>query len=283
MVSALRGRHDVGGRRRARVGPGVDAGGSGVGSETSPFGSELRTWRRQRRMSQLDLAIASGTTTRHLSFLETGRSRPSAVMVERLVEALDVPVRHRNAVFEAAGLRGPYDELGGEPLASEPFRLAIESLLERHDPFPGFAFDRAWDVVLANRTGRNLLFGEQNLIRLLYGGAWQPLIENWSAVAWSGLVRLRRDALRSGERPEVVSLVEHAERALTGTPRPEEVGEELVVCPTFVIDGARIPTVTITARFGAARTAATDELQVELIYPADDVGRELFASLAPGR
>ena len=132
----------------------------------------------------------------------------------------------------------------------------------------GTTFQRDSDLDELNRDDTILVCGGIDVAQ-----ATTKRVLNW----------LRREARRSGERPEGGSLGEHAERALTGTPRPEEVGEELVVCPTFVIDGARIPTVTITARFGAARTAATDELQVELIYPADDVGRELFASLAPGR
>ena len=128
--------------------PAWDTAGMIVG--TSPFGRELRYWRGQRGLSQLDLAEMSASTSRHISFLESGRSRPSAVMVERLCEALAVAVRERNALFESAGLAAAYDEIPLEDPELAPYRFAITSILERHDPFPGFAFDPGWNIVLAN-------------------------------------------------------------------------------------------------------------------------------------
>ncbi len=252
-------------------------------SGRSPFGGELRHWRHERGLSQLDLSIAADTTSRHVSFLETGRSRPSAVMVERLVEALAVPVSARNDLFEAAGLRGPYPAASPDPLGSEPFRTAIDAMLEQHEPYPAFAFDAGWNMVRANRPAAALFGSDVNVVELIYSHRFRTMVANWPAVAWATLTRLRCDARHLGGRADVAALVAVAEAALVDVPRPREVGDDLVVCPTFVIDGIGIPTVTITGRFGAPRTVAADELQVELIFPSDDAGRRFFRSEAASR
>jgi transcriptional regulator with XRE-family HTH domain len=114
---------------------------------TSPFGRALRHWRTLRGMSQPALAGAAATTARHPVLLETGRSRPSTEMVERLGDALLIPLRERNRLLEAAGLAPVYEEtpLDADDLA--PFQLAVERLLTSHDPYPGFVVDRHYDIV----------------------------------------------------------------------------------------------------------------------------------------
>ena len=124
----------------------------------SPFGRRLREWRRFRGLSQLALATGAATTSRHVSFLETGRSRPSSELVLRLCEVIDVPLRQRNELLEAAGLAPAYPHL---PLDSEeltPYLSGVESLLDAHDPMPGLVFDAKWRVLIAN-VGARRLFG----------------------------------------------------------------------------------------------------------------------------
>ncbi len=115
-----------------------------------PFGTRLRQWRAARGVSQLALAGRIGSTSRHVSFLETGRSRPSAAMVLRLGEALDLPLRERNELLHAAGLAAEFPEasLGSVDLA--PFRAAIDSLLTARLPYPAMVLDRHWNVLMAN-------------------------------------------------------------------------------------------------------------------------------------
>ena len=154
------------------------------GTQSTPFGRALRQWRRLRGVSQLALAATAATTTRHVSYLETGRSRPSREMVDRLGDALEVPLRERNRMLELAGLAGVYPE--GDLAADDliPFRRVVDRLLRTHQPYPAFVVDRHWNVVDANRAAQRFLPDARgpNTARLLLD-AWRPLIENWDEVA----------------------------------------------------------------------------------------------------
>ncbi len=232
-------------------------------------------------MSQLELAIEADSTSRHVSFLETGRSRPSAGMVDRLCDALQIPVRERNGLFEGAGISAPYETGSIEDPNFGPFRFAIDAMLDKHMPFPAFVLDRNWNVVLANPSAAAMIdAGEPNMVRMMFGGTLQPMIENWDAVAWNGLARLRQDASNHPDSEELAELVEHARSSVAGTPRPSSVGSSLVACPHFRMNGTIVPTITITAQFTAARTAATDELRIQLVFPETEAGKELFTQLA---
>src|SRR6478735_3689950 len=116
-----------------------------------PFGEYLRHWRQHRRLSQLDLAQDAEISTRHLSFVETGRSVPSREMVLRLAERLDVPLRERNALLVAAGYAPMYRERPLDDPALAPARSAIDLILRAHEPSPALAVDRHWNLVAANR------------------------------------------------------------------------------------------------------------------------------------
>src|SRR5712664_1632332 len=113
-----------------------------------PFGVLLRRWRLRRRMTQTDLALAANSSTRHLSCLETGRSQPSRDMVLRLCEHLEVPLRDQNTLLLAAGFAPAYQERSLADLASA--RIAIDRILRAHMPYPAYALDRHWNVVLSN-------------------------------------------------------------------------------------------------------------------------------------
>src|SRR4051794_321630 len=120
--------------------------------DRSRFGTLLRDWRRRRRLSQLDLAYAAGVSPRHLSFLETGRSRPSAAMVIQLAEELEIPLRDRNALLLAAGHAPAYGQHGLEEPEMGPVRGALDHLLAGHEPYPAVVVDRHWGLVAANRA-----------------------------------------------------------------------------------------------------------------------------------
>src|SRR3954453_11880444 len=113
-------------------------------------GPMLRTWRTRRRLSQLDLALDAGVAARHLSFLETGRSRPSERMLLHLAEKLDVPLRERNRLLLAAGYAPVYSQHDLYEPELTPVRSALDELLDAHEPFPAVVVDRGWDIVAAN-------------------------------------------------------------------------------------------------------------------------------------
>ena len=250
-------------------------------AELPPFATRLRQWRRLRHLSQLSLANAAGTTSRHLSFLETGRSRPSKDMVHRLAEALVVPLRARNELLTAAGFAAGFAETPLDAPDLEPFRSAISRLLAQHEPFPAFVLDRHWNIVAANPPAAALFTDdERNVVRLMYGGAWQPLVENWEPVAWVGVQRLEDDLHRHPGDPELMALVDLASKAVRGFEQAPDVGSDLVICPHFRFGDTVVRTVSVVAQFGSARDVTLDELRVELVFPADAEAESFFRSAA---
>lgn len=252
--------------------------------ETSPFGRGLRHWRHLRGVSQLDVAATAGTTTRHVSFLETGRSRPSRQMVERLGDALQIPLRERNRLLEMAGLAPSYPEgdLTADDLA--PFQRAIDRLLDSHEPYPGFVVDRHWNMVAANQGAERFLADtrERNTVRLVLG-PWQPLIENFTDVARALLDRVGADLLRHPGDEELEGLHREVRTALGGAPHPTASSTSRVICPRFRIDGSLIRTITVAARFESVADVTLDEVRVELVYPEDEPSERFFRALAvPG-
>lgn len=124
-----------------------------------PLGTLVRDWRVRRRRSQMDLALHVGVSPRHLSFVETGRSRASPELVLALATELDVPLRERNVLLLAAGYAPRYAETALGDAALATVRASLERLLDAHDPYPGVVIDRLWNVVLANQAAGRLLAG----------------------------------------------------------------------------------------------------------------------------
>jgi len=237
----------------------------------SPFGRALRHWRRLRGVSQLELAATAGTASRHVSFLETGRSRPSAAMVERLGDALGVPLREHNRLLELAGLPAAYPEgdLAADDLA--PFRRVVDQLLASHDPWPAFVLDRHWDVVRANAGARRFLGDEPvpNLVDLALG-EWRALVENWAAVMVALRDRIAADLLRFPDDERLRGLHDRVRDALGPRPGAAPAASGRVICPVFRIGDELVRTVTVAARFESAADVTLDEVRVELVYPEDD-------------
>jgi len=254
----------------------------GNGDE-SPFGIRLRGWRTRRGLSQLALAELAGSTARHISFLETGRSRPSRPMALRLATALDVRLREANQLLHAAGLPAAYPKatLGSSELM--PYRAAVQRMLAAHEPYPGLVLDAHFTVVLANQASSRL-FGRDlagvNFVRdALLNPSAMTAIDNWAEVAWSGLDRLRRHLDRYPLDAHLRYLVTSAEQALHDVPRP--TGDpDVLAGPTFQIDGQLIRTLAMVARFDQVADVTLDELPIELMYPADETAERFFAEHA---
>src|SRR5271154_4116351 len=170
-------------------------------NRTRPVGGLLREWRQRRRLSQLDLACDAGISTRHLSFVETGRAHPSRDMLLHLSERLDVPVRERNVLLVAAGYAPIFPERPLADPALAPARAAIDLILEQQLPYPAFALDRQWRIVASNAAlpelydgvAPDLLQAPVNAMRLsLHPNGLAPRIVNLAE--WRGhlLDQLRR-------------------------------------------------------------------------------------------
>ena len=247
-----------------------------------PFGQHLRTWRQRRRLSQLDLAQEADISTRHLSFVETGRSEPSREMVLRLTERLNIPLRERNVLLVAAGYAPMYRERPLDDPALAAARAAVDLVLRGHEPFPALAIDRHYNLVAANRAvpmfladiAPDMLAPPLNIVRLsLHPRGIAPNIINlWQ---WRGhiLERLRQQIATTAD-PQLKQL--HDE--VRAYPVPEDAGrhalagEHLGVVMPFKLRSPAgvlsfISTVTI---FGTPNDVTLQELAVESFFPADE-------------
>src|SRR5215471_9814297 len=254
----------------------------------SPFGRYVRRWRAIRRMSQLDLAVAVGTTPRHLSFVETGRSRPRRELILRIADALQVPLPERNTLLAAAGLPPafPAHELGSHAL--EPVNRVLEKVLRSHEPYPAWVIRRPFTIVRAN-AGAEVLFPgltqltPDQLIDLWYGpGPFQDQVVNWPDVVQAGLSALRHTAADTGDA-EVIRLLGRAEAHLRDRPaRPgTPAGSSPVVCPVFELGGQVIRTISTVMRFDTAIEVTTSQLRIELMFPADEAAEAYFQAHQP--
>jgi transcriptional regulator with XRE-family HTH domain len=261
-----------------------------------PFGDYLRHWRQHRRLSQLDLAQEADISTRHLSFVETGRSVPSREMVLRLAERLDVPLRERNALLVAAGYAPMYRERRLDDPAFAPARQAVELILKSHEPYPAFAVDRHWNLVAANRMVPVMLAGadpsllqqgQANVLRLsLHPQGVAPRIANLAQWRNHIFERLRQQIQATGDATLTALLEE-----LRGYPVPEgaaEVhmeGEHLgVVMPfKYRTDQGILNFISTTTIFGTPVDVTLQELAMETFFPADEMtAQALRQMMSPG-
>jgi len=271
-------------------------------SEERPaFAALLRSWRESRRQSQLELALAAGISQRHLSFLELGRARPSREMVLQLGEALDVPLRDRNALLAASGFTPQYREsaLDGEGMAA--VREALQLLITHHEPYPAVVVDRAWNVMMVNAAVHRVfgMFGDldalwrrvcpsgpRNILKLTFHpeGA-RPYIANWLDAAPVLIARTRREAEMTGSAALRQLLDEVL--AYPGVPAewriPQWTAPTPPVLPVeFARDGQRLKLFSMISTFGTPQDITTDELRVESFFPADADSAALLRRLAAG-
>jgi transcriptional regulator with XRE-family HTH domain len=261
------------------------------------FGDLLRHWRAVRRVSQLELASAAGTTPRYVSFVETGRSSPSREMVLRLALALDVPLRERNGMLLAAGFAPAYSmaPLGGDQL--DRIDVALSSMLSQHEPFPAVVMDRGWTVLRAN-DGAARLFGtllapdpvpeRANVLRLMIEpGPVRDAVRNWAEVVPALLERARREAVGGvfdqatarlvqelRDRPEVAALHPAAVRSQSPVP---------VIDVRFTVGGVDVDFFSVVSTIGTPVDVTAQELRVEAFFPADASSRKAWLALGPQR
>ena len=254
-----------------------------------PVGALLRTWRQRRRLSQLDLASDAGVSARHLSFVETGRARPSREMVLHLAEQLEVPLRERNELLLAAGFAPVYRRRALEDPDMAVVRAAVDLVLAAYEPFPALAIDRGWHLVAANRgvaplvagVAEELLAPPANVLRLsLHPDGLAPRITNLSQ--WRGHVlhRLGREAHLTAD-PHLTALHRELLALPGGTDRTPPNG---IAVPLRIRVGdevlAFLSTVTT---FGTAVDVTAAELSIEAFLPADPHTAEVLRRLDDGR
>jgi transcriptional regulator with XRE-family HTH domain len=243
-------------------------------------GVMLRDWRQRRRLSQLELALDAGVSARHLSFVETGRARPSAEMVLHLADQLQVPLRERNGLLLAAGYAPRYEARSLDDPGLAAVRDALGRVLAGHEPYPALAVDSHWNLVASNAALGPLLEGVSadlltppvNVMRLaLDPRGLAPRILNLPQ--WRGhlLHRLERQAALTGDQAVAELLGEV--RALPGPRGPQsgepETGGEIMVELHLASEQGRLAFFSTVTTFGTAVDITVAELSIEAFFPAD--------------
>lgn len=265
-------------------------------SADSGFCRLLRDWRQRRRLSQLELALSSGVSQRHLSFLESGRANPSRNMILQLSETLDVPLRDRNTWLTAAGFAPIFPSRALDDPQMAQVMSAVQMMLKAHEPFPAIALDRAWNIRMSN-TPFGLLGamlgddiwdrvggGQQNLMRLFFHPQGiRPFVTNWNAVGPLMWRRAQREAEAQGGI-EMQAVLQ--DLAPFQSPEILWSATDAVLMPVMAFDlrisDVRLSMFAVVATFGTAQDVTADELRIETLFPADPATEALFRGAAGG-
>ncbi|MFL6623606.1 MAG: helix-turn-helix domain-containing protein [Sulfurifustis sp.] len=260
-----------------------------------PVGDYLREWRQRRRLTQLDLALEAGISSRHLSFVETGRSVPSREMILHLAEQLAIPNRERNVLLVAAGYAPIFPERSLNDPALAAVREAIEIVLTAQKPYPAFALDRHWNLVASNGALKELYVGVSeelmrppvNALRLsLHPHGLAPRIANLPEWRAHLLQRLRRQIDLTAD-PTLVALLREVSAYTTPEgehAKPPAVDEHAVAIPLKITTPAgTLSFFSTTTVFGTPVDVTLSELALELFFPADAATTDTVRRLEQSR
>jgi transcriptional regulator with XRE-family HTH domain len=254
----------------------------------SPVGTQIREWRQRRHLSQLDLAGEAEISTRHLSYVETGRATPSREMVMRLAERLDVPLRERNTLLVAAGYAPMFPQRAFDDPALAEARRAVDTILKAHEPNPALALDRHWQMVAANRLITPLLAGlpddllrpPVNVLRLCFDPrGLAPRIVNLGDWAAHLLARLARQCEATAD-PAFLAL--HRELKARRLPaRAAPLDADALVLPLRLRVGDDVfDFLSTTMVFGTPLDVMLSEIAIETFFPANPRTAQGLAAMA---
>jgi transcriptional regulator with XRE-family HTH domain len=246
-------------------------------ASTPPICTLVRQWRRRRRLSQLDLAVEAGVSSRHVSFIETGRSAPSRDMVLRLAETLDVPLRDRNRLLLAAGLAPVYPQRALDDPEMAAVRDGVATVLRAYEPYPCLAVDRGWRIVAANAGAGVLMQGvaahlldPPNALRIsLHPDGLAPRIRNLGQWRHHVVGRLRRE-LAAGGAEDLAGLLDEIASYPGGFDATPDVGAVAVPLRLEGPDGTELRFLSTVTTFGTALDLTAAELSLEAFLPADE-------------
>lgn len=260
------------------------------------FGDALRELRRVRDLSQMALAEVAGTSQRHVSFLELGRSQPSRAMVVQIAESLSLTLANRNRLLVTAGYSAMYPQRSLDEAAMEPLKQALQRMLVHHKPYPAIVIDRRWNLVLMNSVVPRLFAlvgdadavwrqvapdGAHNVLRMvLHPAGLRPYIRNFEDVARMLLGYVQREAAQNVAAAEMLeALLREA-----GLPRRLRAAEPMPQpTPAFAMHlealGVRLSLFTMISTFGTPQDVTAEELRVGSFYPADDASDAFLRNL----
>ena len=259
------------------------------------FGPLLRQWRTTRRMSQQQLAIESEVSTRHISYVENGKSSPSREMVLILASALDLPLRERNSMLSSAGFAPVYRETDLSEPDMRPVRQAFDTILAHHEPYPAVVLNRAWDLVKMNNAFMRLftffleppvdpIVGQNVMHSLFHPEGVRPYVENWEEVAGFLIDRLYRESITELETSESRKLLD-ALLAYPGVPSGMaeiDLAAAPRVCVTVNLEknDTRLQLFSTLTTLGTPIDVTAQELRIESYFPADEATGEWLRKAA---
>jgi transcriptional regulator with XRE-family HTH domain len=248
-------------------------------------------------LSQLELALATGISQRHISFVESGRAQPSRELIVKLAHGLDLPLRTRNELFLAAGYAPVYGERRLDLAEMKPVREALERILDHHEPYPAIVTDRWWNVVLLNNAAKRIVgaclaahgkcpalpSGEMNFMRLMFSEElMRPSIANWGEMRGMLLHRLRREAMAIPGSPsdELWREFGGGDAAANSGAFSVERALDPVLPLELRIGDAHLRLFAMFTSFGTSQDVALQELRIDMSFPADEATRQFLLNAA---
>lgn len=252
-------------------------------TEISAIGVQLRQHRKNRGMSQLALAHSADSTPRYISFIETGRSRPGRNVILRIADALNLTLRDSNALLVSAGLPVAFEEKPLDDAELEPIRRIIKQVLSKHDPFPAWAIGPGLKFLDSN-------LGAENVFPGLVGMEPRAMIDMWCApsdffsdeersyVVFQTLNGLREEAFHY-PHPDLPDLIKQVESYAVDFDEPPIISDSPVMCPTLMVDGKQVRTLSTVMRFDKVVNVTMSEIRIELVFPADDESEAILRGI----
>ncbi len=253
-------------------------------------GTLLSEYRKRNRLSQLELSLLAEVSSRHISFIETGRTQPSRNMLLRLADVLNLPHRESNLLLNSGGFSPAYSELKANSNELEPVRQALSLILDNHNPYPALVMDGNYTLLMANAAQQSLVSSalgdlgteQVNILEAVFDpDVFRPFIANWNDVASHLLRRLRRQTLAYG-RPEHHRLFDSL---LTMDPpadwqSPDDHAEDgPFLTVDYKLGDVTLKLFTTLTQFGTALDTGVEEILIESYFPADAATRAFFEKL----
>ncbi|HEX7291621.1 MAG TPA: helix-turn-helix transcriptional regulator [Conexibacter sp.] len=254
--------------------------------EPQTAGELIRFWRTQRHLTQLELALDANVSTKHLSFVETGRSRPSRQLLVHLAQHLDLPIAERNRLLLAGGFAPPYLEQAYDGEMMRPLRESLSRLLEAHEPNPALIVDGLWNMIEANQAASLLWDGVDpeliqppiNMLRLGVHPGGLPKISSMTAACNAPLITKLRRRSREDADPALAELIEEVSSYLSDDP-PTAPATQPVVSLDLQTPLGEVSLFTVIATLGAPLEVSAANLAIETFLPMDERSAARLAEL----
>ena len=254
----------------------------------SAVGPLLNEYRKKSRLSQLELSLLADVSSRHISFIETGRSQPSRAMLLRLADVLNLPHQDSNLLLNSGGYAAAYTELDMDSSEMEAVRQALNLILENHNPYPAIVMDSAYNLLMANQAQQSLvlqIIGENrqlptsNILEAVFReDAFRPFIANWDQVASHLLRRLRKQVLAysSASHEALYNRVMELSPPQDWQQPGDTASDGPMLTVDFKMGDMTLSMFTTLSQFGSALDIGMEELLIESYFPADEPSRQFF-------